>query len=49
MDHFHDLKEWKVKDCGCQEMYVSNKQIDSIFLSEGSLAMDSIEEGDPGE
>ena len=24
-DHFHDLKEWKVKDCGCQKMRVSNK------------------------
>ena len=35
MDHLHDLKEWKLKDCGCQEMYVSNKQIDIILLSEG--------------
>lgn len=37
VDHFHGLKEWKMKDCGCQKVCVSNEQVNSIFLSEGDL------------
>jgi hypothetical protein len=32
VNHFHDLKERKVKDCGCQRMRASNRQMNSIPL-----------------
>lgn len=28
-NHFHDLKEREVKDCGCQRKCVSNRQVNS--------------------
>jgi hypothetical protein len=43
VDHFHDLKEWKVKDCGCQKMCVEQAD-ERYFLSEGSLVTGSVEE-----
>jgi hypothetical protein len=46
VDHFHDLKKRKVKDCGCQKGCVSNKRMNRVFLSEGSLVTGSVEEGD---
>lgn len=45
MNHLHDLKEWKVKDCDWQEKCVE-QATNRIFLSEGCLATDSVEEGD---
>ena len=45
VEHLHDLKEWKVKDCDCQRMCVEQGK-EQYLLSEGCLVTDSVEEGD---